>query len=103
MVQAALKSNIPYSAENHFPLENIPFGAFVNPQSNETHVCTRIGDKVVDLAVLEKAGVFNGTHFSALARKDIFAQSSCNDFMGLGKEYWHEARVTIQQYFAEGN
>jgi len=103
MVQpAALKSNIAYDSANHFPLENIPFGAFLNPTTNETHVCTRVGDKVVDLAVLEKAGVFNGPLFSALSRKDIFHQPVCNDFMALGKDYWHEARVTLQAYFAEG-
>ena len=103
MVAAALKSAIPYDAQNHFPLENIPFGAFINPQSNQTHVATRIGNTVVDLAVLESNGVFNGPHFSSLTRKDIFSQSGCNDFMDLGKDFWHEARVTIQGFFAEGN
>lgn len=92
---AALKSSIAYDEATHFPLENIPFGAIINPKSNHTHVATRIGDKVIDLAVLEQHGVFNGPLFSALARKDIFHQSACNDFMDLGKDYWHEARVTI--------
>lgn len=50
---AAQKSSISYGIDNPFPLENIPFGAFINPKANKTHVATRIGDKVIDLAVLE--------------------------------------------------
>lgn len=92
---AALASSIEYSAESHFPLENIPFGAFVNPKSNQTHVATRIGDSVIDLAVLEAANVFNGPAFTALGRKDIFHQSTLNEFMGLGKEHWSEARKSV--------
>ena len=46
----ALKSSIGYDCNNHYPLENIPFGAFHNPKLNKDHCCTRIGDKVIDLA-----------------------------------------------------
>lgn len=95
-----LKSFIPYDANHPFPLENIPFGAFVNPSTKETHCCTRIGDYVIDLAVLEQEGLFDGPLFKALERKDIFSHRHLNDFMSLGKDYWHEARVTIQQLFA---
>jgi fumarylacetoacetase len=91
-----LKSFIQYSEDNHFPLENIPFGAFENSsQGNAVHCCTRIGQMVVDLAVLEKHGLFNGTHFSSLLRKDIFSQPNINHFIGLGKDFWKEARLTI--------
>lgn len=47
-----LKSLIPYDENNEFPLENIPFGAFKNPQTGKTNTCTRIGDLVIDLALL---------------------------------------------------
>ena len=63
---AALKSNIQYSADHSFPLENIPFGVFEN-SSGERHVCTRIGDFVIDLAVLKAHGAFGGPLFSKLA------------------------------------
>ena len=39
-----LRSWIQYDENCEFPLENIPFGAFVNPRTNEVHCCTRIGD-----------------------------------------------------------
>lgn len=74
MEGSTLKSIIPYTPDNHFPLENIPFGAFHPPtDTNTIHCCTRIGDNVVDLAVLEQAGLFNGPLFSKVQRKDIFA------------------------------
>ena len=90
-----LSSFIPYSPEHHFPLQNIPFGAFVNPTNNKTHTCTRIGDFVIDLAVLGENGKFNGALFSSLENKNVFDSEFLNGFMGLGKDYWHEARVTL--------
>ena len=96
MVEAetsALKSNIEYSPDNHFPLENIPFGVFEN-SLGEKNVCTRIGDSVIDLAVLFAHGAINGPHFQK-ATKNVFDQAYINEFMSLGKEAWHEARATI--------
>jgi len=63
--QSAFKSFIEYDGNHPFPLENIPFGTFVT-KDKQTHCCTRIGDFVVDLAVLESKGLFNGELFSAL-------------------------------------
>jgi fumarylacetoacetase len=93
MEGSALKSVIEYSPEHHFPLENIPFGAFYVPDSEGTiHCCTRIGDQVIDLAIIEEAGLFKGDLFSKLDRKNVFAQPYLNDFMSLGRDYWKEAR-----------
>ena len=88
---------MPYDEHHHFPLENIPFGSFVNPSTNQTHCCTRIGDKVIDLAVLENHGLFDGALFTQLRQSNpsVFDKKHLNDFMELGKELWHEARVTI--------
>lgn len=96
----ALKSFIDYSNDHHFPLENIPFGVFVNPDSKELHCCTRVGDKVVDLAVLHDLGHFSGDNLKA---KNVFNNKYLNDFMELGKSAWSEARATIQNLFAEGS
>lgn len=97
----ALKSSIQYNSEHQFPLENIPFGAFYSGEG-EINCCTRIGDYVIDLAVIERAGLFNGPLFGKLDRKDIFSQKTLNVFIALGKPYWTEARETIQKLFTEG-
>lgn len=94
---AALKSSIPYTSDSHFPLENIPFGVYESPEG--PHVCTRIGDSIIDLAKLESQGVFKGP---LAGKTDIFNQSSLNAFIALGKDAWHEARVTIQRLFTLG-
>ena len=53
MDPGALKSFIEYSAEHHFPLENIPFGVFHDDtQGGKLQCCTRIGDHLINLAKL---------------------------------------------------
>lgn len=96
----AFKSFVSYDEHHSFPLENIPFGAFINPHDNSKHCATRIGDFVVDLALLEQAGLFDGPHFTSLGRKDIFSHENLNAFIELGNDFWHEARVTLQGLFA---
>ena len=49
MQALAMKSFIEYDGESHFPLENIPFGCYKSA-SGKNHCCTRIGDKIIDLA-----------------------------------------------------
>jgi len=51
MEGAGLKSFIEYNSEHHFPLENIPFGCYKSG-ANKIHCCSRIGDKIIDLADL---------------------------------------------------
>lgn len=97
----ALKSFIEYGSEHPFPLENIPYGVFINTQTNEKHCCTRIGDHVIDLSVLHEHGYFKG---DILQKHDnVFASKHLNDFMALGKAAWSEARHIIQNLFAEGS
>ena len=60
-MQAALISKISYDSENQFPLENIPFGCFKKQGSDSKHCCTRIGDKIIDLAVI--INLFDGPIF----------------------------------------
>ena len=96
MVESStLQSFIPYDASSHFPLENIPFGVF-SAGTLEKRVCTRIGDQVIDLSVLFTHGFLKG-------EKNVFKSDSLNEFIGLGKDYWHQTRVQIQWLFAKGN
>ena len=97
MVESAgpLKSNLQeLTSEDHFPLENIPFGVFFNKVANEAHCCTRIGSKIIDLAVLEHERLFNGQLFSVLDHH-VFCESTLNKFIELGSSYRIEARHTL--------
>ena len=95
-MDSALKSSIPYDENHHFPLENIPFGC-MKLADGTTHCCTRIGDKVIDLAVLFPH--FKGPKFSTL-QENVFDQPNLNKFSALGKDFRIEARATIQGMFA---
>ncbi len=88
MVSKGLTSFIKYAPETHFPIQNIPFGVFY-PKLDHTQKprCgTRIGDFAVDLAFLEKKGLFNGPLFTKLKEQGItiFDSTSLNKFLELG-------------------
>jgi len=99
---SALKSWISYDENNTFPLENIPFGAFMNPTTNKVNCCTRVGDVVIDLAVIEHAKLFDGPIFSKMSAH-IFCKENLNAFADTGAECRREARDTLQKLFAAGN
>jgi len=73
----------------HFPVQNIPFG--VAKIDGADAVCvTAIGDMVVNLAQLEKAGLIAPSKGGA-----IFNQTSLNAFMALGTPVWGEVRARL--------
>ena len=86
---------INYDKTNHFPIENIPFGCFFNKDHGKIHCCTRIGDEIIDLAILWP--FFQGPLFKQYAQKNknVFKNDTLNDFADLGVEYRIEARDTI--------
>jgi fumarylacetoacetase len=82
---------IKYDAENQFPLENIPFGAY-EVEEGVIHACTRIGDSFIDLHQMRDK-------FSAGLQGCW--EGDLNKFMGLGQEARREARKTIQDFFMD--
>ena len=99
MQALAMKSFIEYDGESHFPLENIPFGCYKSA-SGKNHCCTRIGDKIIDLADI--FSYFDGPLFKTLT-ENIFDKENLNDFAALGVGFRVEARETIQKLFSETN
>lgn len=94
-----LKSFIETDTDSHFPIQNLPYSAF-KAQNGDTHLCSAIGDYIVDLYVLDEAGCFDGPK---LRNKKAFCHATLNYFMSLGKECWDEARHTLQQLLAKDN
>lgn len=86
------QSFISHPADSHFPIQNLPFGVCRRPDDAAPRVCTAIGDHVVDLAVLEEAGLFDGPE---LAGRRVFAAPALNPFMLLGRAAWREARARL--------
>ena len=89
-----LNSFIEVAAESDFPLENLPFGVF-QPRGETPRVGVAIGEFVLDLSVLEREGEFEGAEFG-----DVFAQSSLNAFLALGRPAWRKVRARLQHLLA---
>ena len=94
-----LTSFIDVSPDSHFPIQNLPYGAFETSEG-EIHLCSAIGDYVIDLYVLDETGFFDGP---LLSNQFVFQDSTLNYFMSLGKPAWQEARKTLQSLLSADN
>lgn len=87
-----LRSFIEVAPDSHFPIQNLPYGAY-HTKEGDIHLCSAIGEFIIDLFVLDEEGFFDGPE---LSNQFAFQDSSLNYFMGLGKTAWAEARKTLQ-------
>lgn len=92
------KTWLEIDKDSDFPIQNIPFGIFLRPDGLIT-AGTRIGDYVIDLAVLQHLDYFNDIELD----RDIFTQDSLNDFISLGQETWRLVRNRISDIFLDSN
>ena len=129
MAKENLKSWIPVDKDSDFPIQNLPFGVFTPTLKGEEEssrpgtaggntrnatapfraggkrsdslprVGVAIGDYVLDLLELKKTGVFNALKFDT----NVFAKSSLNDFIALGKKTTGAVRERISKLLEERN
>ena len=87
----ALRSWVPSANDGHtdFPIQNLPFGIFSTQSEPVPRAGVAIGDQVLDLAVLEAAGLLNPS------AQSVFNRPALNDFIALGKAAWRAARAEI--------
>lgn len=94
-----IKSFIPVLTESHFPIQNLPFGAFKNNNFKETHIGTAIGEFVIDLTYLAEKKFFSET----LSDKHIFSEGTLNKFMALDADVRKDFRKKLQSLLDENN
>lgn len=92
-----MNSWIEISAKSDFSLENIPFGVYSN--GSRPKAATRVGNSVIDLDTLHKAGLFAGLNLP----EEVFAQPVLNGFIELGKATTNATRKRIQELLAFEN
>lgn len=92
-----MQSFIPVAAENHFPIQNLPYGVFRPKPGRQPRVGTAIGDFVLDLSVLESRALLDAPG----AETAVFDQPSLNAFMGLGRESWAAVRARLARLLSE--
>jgi fumarylacetoacetase len=69
--------NVPHKTD--FPVQNLPFG--VIRYNEDVHVASRIGDFVIDLAVLNRSGLLGVDYV-----QEIFEKDSINTLLSIGKD-----------------
>jgi len=104
-----MKSWIEVKKDSDFPIQNLPFGIFSPPKEVIAkhdkakdilpRVGVAIGEYVLDLLELKKTGVFNALKFDT----NVFAKSSLNDFISLGKKTTTAVRARISKLLEERN
>src|SRR5690606_30587666 len=82
----SMRSFLDVSPESHFSIHNLPYGVFSRPDQDGPRVGVALGDRVVDLAVLQRRGLFDAV--PEVGEADAFAQPALNAFMALGRPVW---------------
>jgi len=77
--------------ESPFPLNNLPFGVF--SAADAPRCAVAIGEKVLDLAALQSAGLLPDYGFD---------EPALNTFMGKGKQAWVDVRKTLTDLLRDG-
>lgn len=90
-------SFVSYDADCPFPIQNLPYGVFKN-SAGEQHIGVAIGDRVLDLHRIAEAELFSSPQVAEALKQPLL-----NDFMGLGRNAWKEARATITSLLSESN
>jgi fumarylacetoacetase len=85
--------NSANAPDSDFPLNNLPCGVF-SAKGGAKRCCTAIGDLILDLQGLEKAGLLS---FAGTLRT-----GSWNAFMALGRAEWARLRVDLTSLLKEG-
>ncbi|XP_068688621.1 fumarylacetoacetase-like [Montipora foliosa] len=86
-------SFIQISPENHFSIQNLPYGVFCTSGNPKPRIGVAIGEYVLELS--EISDLFTGPVMSQT--KEVLKESTLNAFMGLGKEAWKELRGSLQR------
>ena len=86
----SLQSFVETAAKSPFPIQNLPYGIFSTSNHHDPRSGVAIGDKVLDLAVLENDGLL------PKADNPLHSTGSLNAFGEQGKKFWLQTRETLQ-------
>ena len=80
----SIKSFIPVPDNSHYPIQNLPYGVFCSKNNLKPRVGVAIGDRILDLSVLENKGIFKAIIDPSFG---IFSQPSLNALMALPQSF----------------
>jgi fumarylacetoacetase len=96
-VDPSARSFVPVEPESHFPLQNLPYGVFSPTEADEPRAGVRIGDHVLDLAVVQNSGLLDGAGLP----DGIFSYPVLNPFMELPVEQRRLVRHRIHELLSK--
>jgi fumarylacetoacetase len=88
-----LRSFIEVGDGCHFPIQNLPYGVFSQPDTSH-RIGVAIGEFVLDLTTLQQKGLIEGTYFQS---------SNLNTFISTGKSEWSRVRQRVQHLLNREN
>lgn len=88
---AELRSFIEVEPTSHFPIQNLPYGVFRRSVGGPARVGVAIGDYVVDLAILDEAGLLP----PEVAGRGLFGRGALNPFLAAGRGAWQATRQAL--------
>ncbi|MDQ3752268.1 MAG: fumarylacetoacetase [Actinomycetota bacterium] len=93
------RSWVPVPEGSDFPLANLPYGIF-RRAGEPPRVGVAIGDRVLDLDAVQRAGVLDG---EPALPQGVFGHGSLNPFMELGRPAWKRVRARLTELLEEGD
>lgn len=96
----ALRSWVEVARGSEFPIQNLPFGAFVRPGETVPRLGVAIGDWILDLHVVARTGLLDEAVGNAAS---IFGGTTLNAFLSCGWEAWREVRWRLSSLLGVGN
>ncbi len=96
-VDPQIKSFVPVTADSHFPQYNLPYGIFSPSPADPPRAGTRIGDLVLDLSVIEDAGLLGTAGMAA----GTFSDPWLNRFMDCPADQRKLVRLLIHGLLRE--
>lgn len=97
-----MTSWVAYDAATcEFPIENLPFGVFSRSRSGgEKRIGCAIGDQVLDLSVLARAGLLDCLGYKS---REVLTRSGLNEYMGLERQQWRATRDRLQSLLSQSS
>ncbi len=91
------ESFIESAAKSAFPIQNLPYGIFITANQPEPRTGVAIGDKVLDLSMLESKGLLPN------AKTPVHSTGSLNAFASEGRSFWVQTRTVIRSLLSSSS
>ena len=88
-----LRSFIEVSSDSHFPIQNLPYGAFGRAAPDDAAIGVAIGESILDVTALEQRGLLEVPGGDGR----VFADGTLNAFLALGRSAWTPVRQRLTQ------